>query len=286
MAIAAVEGGVMFYRFKARMTGPGAGDSAPPTRRKGRLNLLAAVAVLLCVGLSASSALAAGLTISFKVTDVTSSATTGVLSGGATSGTPSIASGNVGNFNVTVVSTPNESAASSNLNTTTFEANNTGSVSSLLDILVTVQGYMLPTGSQLRLSSSANGNTTLATASNPATFATFADALNGLFTTTTGGSVVSTGLQNATVVGAPAATSYTFTSGEQNVQTSFNRGGGPFSITQEIQVRLNPGDNATLTLVSAVTAPLPSTAGLGLVLMGGLGGVGGIRRLNSRRALA
>jgi len=39
-------------------------------------------------------------------------------------------------------------------------------------------------------------------------------------------------------------------------------------------------------VASVPVAPLPSTAGLGLLLLGGLGGVGGIRRLNSRRTLA
>jgi len=45
-------------------------------------------------------------------------------------------------------------------------------------------------------------------------------------------------------------------------------------------------DGGTANVNAFAPAPLPSTASLGLVLIGGLGGVGGIRRLNSRRALA
>jgi len=282
MTIVVMEGGVMFDRFKARMTGPGAGDSAPPTRRKGRLNLLAAIAVLLCVGLSASSVLAAPLSVSIRATDLSTLAVSNVGPTVTPSGGTTALVGTVGNFFTNIQVTPFESTGVSDVNTTSFAINNTSSTTATLDVLVSVQGFTLPTYPLLILSSSASGTASTGVLNQPVTLQSFADAANGQFT---GG--VTPGAHAGLLIGnAPPTQSYNF-GATQNLVTLFPRLGTPYSVNQHITITLAGGSNATLTLVTALSAaPLPSTAGLGLVLMGGLGGVGGIRRLNSRRALA
>jgi len=271
----------MFDRFKARMTGPGAGDSAPPTRRKGRLNLLTAIAVLLCVGLSASSALAGPLVTTVQFTDQTAATTSGPVLAGPVSVFGS------SNFNVTALIVPTEGATTSNVQTTTVTISNTGSGVATLEILVSVQNYALPPGTPLVFTSSASGNATISQSGDTATFQSYADAGNNTFVGGFGGMTTpgtQFGVPNPPVLAG--ATNYSF-GAQTTVGTMFPRiSGNDFSLSQRLLITLNAGDNATLSLTSAVAAPLPSTAGLGLILMGGLGGVGGIRRLNSRRALA
>jgi len=271
----------MFDRFKARMTGPGAGDSAPPTRRKGGLNPLTAIAVLLCVAFSASTVLAGPLVTTVQFKDVTA----------ATSSIPAVvgpvAVFGSSNFNVTALIVPTEGATTSNVQTTTVTIRNTGSGVATLEILVSVQNYALPSGTPLVFSSSASGNATISQAGDTALFQSYADASNNTFLAGFGGMTTpgsQSGVPNPPILAG--ATNYSF-GAQTTIGTMFPRiSGNDFSLSQRLIITLNAGDNATLSLTSAVAAPLPSTAGLGLVLMGGLGGVGGIRRLNSRRALA
>jgi len=276
----------MFDQMKyprARMTVPGVGDSAPPHRRSGRLNLLAAIAVLLCIGFAASSALAAPLAVSIQIRDVTNAPGSPFTVGPTPIGSGfAIVAQPVGAFTASVSSVATLGPTLSDLETNTIDVNNTGAAASQLEIIVSVQNYSLPPGPILGLSSSASGTSSSGNAGQVAILQSYADAGNSALTLAGTTTLPQTGFL---IGSAPPTKTYDF-GVSANVQTTFVRGPGDYSITQVFLITLDAGKKANLTLSTAVTeAPLPSTAGLGVLLMGGLG-VGGLRRLNGRRSLA
>jgi len=276
----------MFDQMKyprARMTGPGVGDAAPPHRRGGRFGLLAAIAVLLCVSFVASSALAAPLSVSIQIRDVTNAPGSPTNFGPTPIGSGFSVSGvAVGSFTASVSSQASLGPTLSDLETNTIDVNNNGASPSTLEIIVSVQNYNLPAGPILGFSSSASGTSSAGINGQLAVLQSYADAGNSALTLVG----TTTGPQAGTLTGnAPPTKTYDF-GASANVQTTFVRGPGDFSITQVFLITLDAGAKANLTLSTAVTAaPLPSTAGLGVILMGGLS-VGGLRRLNGRRSPA
>jgi len=268
---------------KARLAGPGAGDSAPPHRRTGRANLLAALAVLLCVGFAANSALAAALAISIQIRDVTNAPGSPTTIGPTAIGSGFSVSGlAVGSFTASVASMASLAPTVSDLETNTIDLNNNGASPSTLEVIVSVQNYNLPSGPILGLSSSASGTSSAGLAGQVAILQSYADAGNSALTLVG----TPTGPQTGVLPGStPPTQTYNF-GATANLQTTFVRGPGDFSITQVFLITLDAGKKANLTLSTAIAeAPVPSTAGLGVVLLGGLS-VGGLRRLNGRRILA
>jgi len=248
------------------------------------------MAVLLCVGLSAGSVRAAGLQYYIHLQDLTNGGA--VYDSGSPAGTgtainsgDSFSTGNqtVGKFTGRVTVSPDEDSTLSDLNTTSIDVNNTGASPSQLEILVTVTGYQLPSYPLLVLSSSVSGSASAGVLNQPATLQSYADANNGVYTLV-GAGVASPGPQFGVLLGNGNA-QYTFAP-NGTLSTLFAEN-GTYSVTQRFLVTLNQHANGQFTISTSLTAaPLPSTAGVGMLLLGGLGGVGGIRRLHGRRAIA
>jgi hypothetical protein len=189
-------------------------------------------------------------------------------------------------FDTTVTSTPSEAANLSQLNTTTTNVTNVGVGLATVKILVTVTGYLSPGYALLGLSSSASGTSGNGLNAQVATIKSYADAANGNAAATPLLPVVgvSPGTHTGLLIGiAPPTQTYDF-GPTANLSTAFPRTvGSPYSVTQEFNITLAAGMNANFTLTTALVAlPVPATANLGFVMLGGLGAATGVRKLRAK----